>query len=67
MRRGLAFTPLEARRDLIVRAAVLADDLGYEMDFVAEGRGSPRRSCWSVTGRSPTRTSLRPVAGGDRG
>lgn len=39
MRRGVAVTPMETRRDLIVRAAVLADDLGYEVFSVAEGWG----------------------------
>lgn len=38
-RRGIAFTPMETRRDVIVRAAVLADELGYELICVAEGWG----------------------------
>ena len=29
-RRGVGLTPMETRRDVIVRAAVLADELGYE-------------------------------------
>ena len=37
-RRGVALTPMETRRDVIVRAAVLADDLGYE----TFSRPSPR-------------------------
>jgi 5,10-methylenetetrahydromethanopterin reductase len=39
MRRGVAFTPLETRHDIIVRTAVLADELGYELISVAEGWG----------------------------
>ncbi len=39
MRRGLAVTPMETRRDVVVRAAALADELGYEMFSVAEGWG----------------------------
>ena len=38
-RRGVALTPMETRRDVIVRAAVLADELGYESFAVPEGWG----------------------------
>ncbi|GEM_PF-162742 len=38
-RRGVALTPMETRRDVIVRAAVLADELGYEVFAVPEGWG----------------------------
>jgi alkanesulfonate monooxygenase SsuD/methylene tetrahydromethanopterin reductase-like flavin-dependent oxidoreductase (luciferase family) len=38
-RRGVALTPMETRRDIIVRAAVLADELGYETFSVPEGWG----------------------------
>jgi len=38
-RRALAFTPMETRRDVLVRAAVLADQLGYEAVIVPEGWG----------------------------
>lgn len=38
-RRALAFTPMETRRDVLVRAAVLADELGYEAVIVPEGWG----------------------------
>ncbi|WP_063775485.1 LLM class flavin-dependent oxidoreductase [Actinoplanes rectilineatus] len=38
-RRGVAFTPMETRPDVLVRAAALADDLGYESFSVAEGWG----------------------------
>ena len=37
--RGVALTPMETRRDVIVRAAVLADELGYEMFVLPEGWG----------------------------
>jgi alkanesulfonate monooxygenase SsuD/methylene tetrahydromethanopterin reductase-like flavin-dependent oxidoreductase (luciferase family) len=39
MRRGVGFTPMEIRRDVVVRAATLADELGYEVFSVAEGWG----------------------------
>jgi alkanesulfonate monooxygenase SsuD/methylene tetrahydromethanopterin reductase-like flavin-dependent oxidoreductase (luciferase family) len=39
VRRGVALTPLEVRRDVIVRMARLADELGYEIFSVAEGWG----------------------------
>src|SRR2546423_15086884 len=39
MRRGIAVTPMETRHDVIVRAATLADELGYEVFSVAEGWG----------------------------
>src|SRR6185295_5623233 len=38
-RRGVAVTPMETRREVIVQAAVLADELGYELFSVAEGWG----------------------------
>ncbi len=38
-RRGVALTPMETQRDVIVRAAVLADELGYESFSVPEGWG----------------------------
>jgi alkanesulfonate monooxygenase SsuD/methylene tetrahydromethanopterin reductase-like flavin-dependent oxidoreductase (luciferase family) len=38
-RRGVALTPMETRPDVIVRAAVLADELGYEIFSVPEGWG----------------------------
>jgi alkanesulfonate monooxygenase SsuD/methylene tetrahydromethanopterin reductase-like flavin-dependent oxidoreductase (luciferase family) len=38
-RRGVALTPMETRRDVIVRTAVLADELGYEIFSVPEGWG----------------------------
>lgn len=39
MRRGIGLTPMETRRDVIVRAAALADELGYEVFSIAEGWG----------------------------
>jgi alkanesulfonate monooxygenase SsuD/methylene tetrahydromethanopterin reductase-like flavin-dependent oxidoreductase (luciferase family) len=38
-RRGVALTPMETRRDVIVRAAVLADELGYEIFALPEAWG----------------------------
>lgn len=38
-RRGIALTPMETRRDVIVRMAVRADELGYELFSVPEGWG----------------------------
>ena len=37
--RGVAFTPMETRRDVIVRTAQLADELGYELVALPEGWG----------------------------
>jgi alkanesulfonate monooxygenase SsuD/methylene tetrahydromethanopterin reductase-like flavin-dependent oxidoreductase (luciferase family) len=39
VRRGVGLTPMETRRDVIVRAAMLADELGYEIFAVPEGWG----------------------------
>lgn len=36
---GLAFPPLETRRDVVVDSAVRAEELGYDAFFVAEGWG----------------------------
>jgi alkanesulfonate monooxygenase SsuD/methylene tetrahydromethanopterin reductase-like flavin-dependent oxidoreductase (luciferase family) len=38
-RRGVGLTPMETRRDVIVRTAVLADELGYETFALPEGWG----------------------------
>ena len=38
-RRGVALTPMETRRDVIIRTAVLADELGYETFGLPEGWG----------------------------
>src|SRR5215813_12206792 len=38
-RRGVGLTPMETRREIIVNAAVLADELGYEIFAVPEGWG----------------------------
>lgn len=39
MRRGIGVTPMETRRDVVLRAGALADSLGYEVFSVAEGWG----------------------------
>ncbi len=39
VRRGVGFTPMETRRDVILRTAVLADELGYEILALPEGWG----------------------------
>ena len=39
-RRAIALTPMETRRDVILAAADLADELGYEAFSVPKG-------CWS--------------------
>jgi len=38
-RRGIALTPMETRREVIVEMAVLTDELGYELFSVPEGWG----------------------------
>src|SRR5690349_13820243 len=38
-RRGVALTPMETRREVIIAAAALAEDLGYETFSVPEGWG----------------------------
>ncbi len=38
-RRGVGLTPMETRRDVIVRAAILAEELAYEVFVVPEGWG----------------------------
>ena len=38
-RRGVGLTPMETRRDLIVRTALLAEELGYEIFALPEGWG----------------------------
>jgi alkanesulfonate monooxygenase SsuD/methylene tetrahydromethanopterin reductase-like flavin-dependent oxidoreductase (luciferase family) len=38
-RRGVGLTPMETRRDVIVRTAMLADELGYEIFALPEGWG----------------------------
>jgi 5,10-methylenetetrahydromethanopterin reductase len=37
VRRGIGLTPMETRREIIVRTATLADELGYEVISVPEG------------------------------
>src|SRR3954447_7669921 len=38
-RRGVGLTPMETRRDVMVRTAQLADELGYEVFALPEGWG----------------------------
>lgn len=38
-RRAIVFTPLETRRQILVEAAVLAEELGYEAVIIPEGWG----------------------------
>jgi alkanesulfonate monooxygenase SsuD/methylene tetrahydromethanopterin reductase-like flavin-dependent oxidoreductase (luciferase family) len=38
-RRGVGMTPMETRRDVILKTALLAEELGYEVFSVAEGWG----------------------------
>jgi len=61
IRRGVALTPMETRRDVIVRAAQLADDLGYEVFSVAEGWGLSATVVLAEIAVRTTRISL--VAG----
>jgi hypothetical protein len=49
-RRGVALTPMETRRDVIVRTARLADELGYETVALPEGWGLDSTRSWP---RSP--------------
>jgi alkanesulfonate monooxygenase SsuD/methylene tetrahydromethanopterin reductase-like flavin-dependent oxidoreductase (luciferase family)/signal transduction histidine kinase len=60
-RRGVALTPMETRRDVIVRTAVLADKLGYEIFAVPEGWGLD--SAPVLTEIAVRTTSIRLVSG----
>jgi len=56
-RRGVALTPMETRRDVIVRTAVLADELGYVEETLraaAPGaqRGGPKPNRGHLGGRA---------------
>ena len=45
-RRGAGLTRMETRREVIVRAAVLADELGYETFAVPEAWGPEQLEPW---------------------
>jgi hypothetical protein len=66
---GVTITPMETRREVIVHAAVLADELGYEVFSVPEGWGldstlvlaeialRTRQIHWTLSGWAATSTS----------
>src|ERR1700751_1222143 len=58
-RRGVGLTPMETRRDVIVRTAVLADELGYEIFALPEGWGLDPAPGLTET---PLRTARIPLA-----
>lgn len=60
-RRAIALTPMETRRDIIVRVATLADELGYEAVIVPEGWGL---DAFLVLAEIATRTSRITLATG---
>ena len=64
-RRGVALTPMETRREVIVRTAVLADELGYEIIAVPEGWGldPPREAIDCTRIRSSACIRLRRTTG----
>jgi len=57
-RRGVGLTPMETRRDVIVRAAVLADELGYEIFALPEGWGLDSAPVLTEIALSTTRIHL---------
>jgi alkanesulfonate monooxygenase SsuD/methylene tetrahydromethanopterin reductase-like flavin-dependent oxidoreductase (luciferase family) len=57
-RRGVAFTPMETRRDVMVRTARLADELGYELIAVPEGWGLDASLVLTEMALSTTRIRL---------
>ena len=60
-RRGVAFTPMETRRDVMACAARLADELGYELIAVPEGWGLD--SSLMLTEIALTTTNIHLVSG----
>ena len=60
-RRGVALTPMETRRDVMVRTARLADDLGYELIALPEGWGLDSTAV--LTEIALTTTRIRLVSG----
>jgi alkanesulfonate monooxygenase SsuD/methylene tetrahydromethanopterin reductase-like flavin-dependent oxidoreductase (luciferase family) len=57
-RRGVAFTPLETRRDVMVRTARLAEELGYELIAIPEGWGLDSSLVLTEMAMSTTRIRL---------
>jgi alkanesulfonate monooxygenase SsuD/methylene tetrahydromethanopterin reductase-like flavin-dependent oxidoreductase (luciferase family) len=57
-RRGVGLTPMETRRDVIVRAAILADELGYEVFVVPEGWGLDSTPVLAEIGLRTTRIQV---------
>ena len=57
-RRGVGLTPMETRRDVIVRAAMLADELGYESFSVPEGWGLDSTSVLTEIALRTTRIQI---------
>lgn len=57
-RRGVALTPMETRRDVMVRTARLADELGYELIALPEGWGLDSGPLLTEIALSTTRIRL---------
>jgi alkanesulfonate monooxygenase SsuD/methylene tetrahydromethanopterin reductase-like flavin-dependent oxidoreductase (luciferase family) len=57
-RRGVALTPMETRRDVMVRTAQLADELGYEVFALPEGWGLDSTPVLAEIALSTTRIRL---------
>jgi alkanesulfonate monooxygenase SsuD/methylene tetrahydromethanopterin reductase-like flavin-dependent oxidoreductase (luciferase family) len=57
-RRGVALTPMETRRDVMVRTAQLADELGYELIAVPEGWGLDSTAVLAEIALATTRIRL---------
>jgi alkanesulfonate monooxygenase SsuD/methylene tetrahydromethanopterin reductase-like flavin-dependent oxidoreductase (luciferase family) len=57
-RRGVGFTPMETRRDVMVRTAQLADELGYDLIALPEGWGLDSSPVLTEIALSTTRIHL---------
>ena len=57
-RRGVGLTPMETRREVIVAAAVLAEELGYESFSVPEGWGLDSTPVLTEIAQNTTRIQL---------
>ena len=57
-RRGVGLTPMETRRDVMVRTARLADELGYELIAVPEGWGLDSTAVLTEIALATTRIRL---------